>query len=457
MNGESKSVAGDASRREFLKSSGVALAAGALGTSLGIARQAHAAANDDTIRVALIGCGGRGTGAAFGALATKGNVKLVAMADAFADRIESSLKELTKDEGNAARVDVPPDRRFVGFDAFQQVIDSGVDLVILATPPGFRPQHYEAAIKANKHVFMEKPLATDAPGVRKILEVNEDAKKKKLAVGVGLQRHHQAGYLEAIKRLQDGAVGEMICARVYWNGVRPWRHSRSEVAQMLNKPVAELTEMEYQMRNWYQFVWLSGDHIVEQHIHNMDVINWVRDDHPVRAVGMGGAQYYRGPDDGEIFDHHAVEFIYDDGSRMLSQCRQIPNCWGQVSENIHGTRGTATLNADANRFEFQVREGEGWKFAGPKGNPYQVEHDDLFAAIRAGTPYNEADSGARSTMTAILGRMATYSGKEVHWDQASASNLSVMPTEYTWTAKTPTVPGADGLYSHATPGVTRVV
>jgi predicted dehydrogenase len=438
------------SRREFLKTSGVAVVGGTL-ASLAMAQQAHAAMKDETIKIALIGCGGRGTGAANQALSTDGNVKLVAMADAFDDRILSSLEQLKKEEKNKDRIDVPADRRFVGFDAYQKAIDSGVDLVILATPPGFRPIHFEAAVKAGKHIFTEKPLATDAPGVRKILEVNEDAKKKGLAIGVGLQRHHQAGYLESIKRLQDGAIGDILATRVYWNGDRPWKHRRTELEQKWDK---KLSEMEYQMRNWYYFVWLCGDHIVEQHIHNIDVSNWLKGAHPIKAAGMGGSQRQREPDDGEIFDHHCVEFEYPDGSKMFSQCRHMPGCWASVSEHAIGSKGTASLN------NYDIRAAGGWNWKHTKTgdkDPYQVEHDDLFAAIRNGTPYNEVQYGAESTMTAILGRLATYSGKEIAWDDAIKSDISVMPKEYAWDATMPAVPGPDGMYRQAVPGLTRVV
>lgn len=435
-------------RREFLTTSGVAVVGGALAGSISFARHAHAAGSDDTIKVALIGCGGRGSGAAAQALSTSGSVKLVAMADAFEDRLNGSLNQLKRQ--HADKVDVPQERKFVGFDAYQKAIDSGADLVILATPPGFRPIHYEAAVKAGKHVFTEKPVATDAPGVRRFLEANEEAKKKNLKVGVGLQRHHQAGYIETIKRLQDGAIGDIVAARAYWNGTRPWRNDRSKYLK--DKP--SLSEMEYQMRNWYYFVWLCGDHIVEQHIHNLDVINWLKGAHPIKANGMGGSQVAREPDDGEIFDHHTVEFEYADGSRMFSQCRHIKGCWGSVSEHAHGTKGVATINA----YDIRVKDGQNWRHAG-RGDkdPYQVEHDDLFAAIREGKPYNEGDFGANSTMTAILGRMATYSGKEVNWDDAINSKISVMPKEYSWETTPPVVPGANGMYAQSVPGITKVV
>ncbi|HEY2882644.1 MAG TPA: Gfo/Idh/MocA family oxidoreductase, partial [Pirellulales bacterium] len=373
MSGERKpSVATNPSRREFLKSSGAAVVGGALaaGMTLSVARQAHAAFNDDTIKIALIGCGGRGSGAAKQALSTSGSVKLIAMADAFSDKLESSLANLQKAENKGeslkSRIDVPDDRKFVGFDAYQKAIDCGADLIILATPPGFRPIHFEAVVKANKQIFTEKPVATDAPGIRRFLAANEEAKKKGLAVGVGLQRHHQAGYVEAMKRLHDGAIGDILATRVYWNQDRPWKHQRSELEKQAGK---KLSEMEYQMRNWYYFVWLCGDHIVEQHIHNIDVGNWMKNGkHPISASGMGGSQKARGPDDGEIFDHHAVEFVYDDGSRMFSQCRHMPGCTNSVTEHAHGTKGTATLNA-GNTYALQIPGGDNWSHPGKGPDP----------------------------------------------------------------------------------------
>lgn len=423
------------SRRQFLQTSTAAALGTAVLGGLDVARSAHAA-GDDLIRVGLIGCGGRGTGAASQALKTSGPVKLVAMGDAFRDRVESSLTNLLKEDGLAERIDVPQERQFAGFDAFQQVIDSGVDLVILATPPGFRPQHLAAAVDAGKHVFMEKPVAVDAPGVRAVIEAGRRAREKNLAVGVGLQRHHQNTYLETIKRLQDGAIGDIIATRVYWNSAGVWVHPKQP----------DQTEMQYQMRNWYYFNWLCGDHIVEQHIHNLDVSNWLRGAYPVACQGMGGRQVRTGSEYGEIFDHHAVEFEYADGTRMFSYCRHIPGCWDSVTEHAHGTRGEADLSAALIR----TAGSEPWRYRGPRNNPYQTEHDDLFASIRSGSPLNESEFGAYSTMTSIMGRMATYSGQRVRWDDALNSQISLVPTELSWET-TPPLPVI------AVPGQSKVV
>jgi predicted dehydrogenase len=423
-----------------------------------ISRTAHAA-GDDTIKIGLIGCGGRGSGACTQAMNTKGALKLIAIGDAFEDQAKSALRNFKR--SNPDRVDVKDDHIFVGFDAYKQVIDSGIDLVIIATPPGFRPIHFEYAVQKDKHVFMEKPVSTDAPGIRRVLAAAEVAKQKNLKVAVGLQRHHQAIYLETIKRIWDGEIGDIRGLRVYWNGDSPWVRPR---AQYLAKN-PNLTEMEYQMRNWYYFVWLCGDHINEQHIHNLDVANWVMKGPPVKAQGQGGRQVRTGIDNGEIYDHHFVEYTYADGTVSLSQCRHQPNTWNQVSEFVHGTKGWS-----------EVSKGEFFSGAGDMGDknkriwsyremtnrrrdpdPYQVEHDDFFAAVRADKPYSEAVNGAHSTMTALLGRMCTYSGKAITWEEAINSTKSVMPEKFAWDAPPPTLPDAQGHYPIPMPGRTRVL
>ena len=367
------------------------------------------------------------------------------MGDAFENSLESSLRNITssmKDQA-AERVAVDAEHKFAGFDAYQKVIDSGVDLVILATPPGFRPIHFEAAVKAGKHVFMEKPVAVDAPGVRQVLAAVEEAKTRNLKVGVGLQRHHQNSYLETIKRLNDGAIGDIVTLRVYWNSGGVWdpRVKREDAK----------SEMEYQMRNWYYYNWLCGDHICEQHIHNLDVGNWVKGAYPVRAQGMGGREVRTDKKYGEIYDHHAVEFEFADGTRMFSSCRHQPNTWNSVTEHAIGTKGTADISGSS------IKGAEAWRFRGPNPNPYQVEHDNLFAAIREDREFNEGENGALSTMTSILGRMCTYSGKVIEWKDAINSNLSLMPERFAWDANPPTLPNEKGEYPIPTPGVTKVL
>jgi myo-inositol 2-dehydrogenase / D-chiro-inositol 1-dehydrogenase len=440
-------------RREFLKTSGaVALGAG-LASQFSMAQHAHAAGSDETIRIALIGCGGRGTGAAEDTLRANRNVKLVAMADVFEDRLKSSLHRLEKNGEFKATMDVPKDRQFVGFDAYEKALGTDCDMVILATPPGFRPQHFEAAVKANKHVFMEKPVATDAPGVRRVLAAVEESKKKNLGVGVGLQRRHHQGYIETMNRLSDGAIGDIISARVYWNGSTPWVNRRAD----LLKVFPSMAEMEYQMRNWYYFVWMCGDHIVEQHIHNLDVINWLKGAYPVKANGMGGCQVRKGPDYGETFDHHCVEFEYADGTRMFSQCRHIPGCWDSQTEHAHGTKGRVDIT------HHQIFGGGAgskptWEYPRRRSHKeYEQEHVDLVESIRAGKPLNEGENGAKSSMTAILGRMCTYSGQVISWEDALASSVDYTPTELSFNATPKTLPGPDGLYALPVPGITKVI
>jgi predicted dehydrogenase len=422
------------SRRAFLHGSTALLAASSL---VDVAGARVRRGREDLLRVALVGCGGRGTGAAIQALSTEGPVHLVAMADAFRDRIDSSLTEIVA--AHPERVDVPESRKFVGFDAHRSAIDLDVDVVILTTPPGFRPEHFAYAVQRGRHVFMEKPVAVDAPGVRLVLETARAARERDLKVGVGLQRHHDPAYQETIARLHDGAIGKVVLYRCYWNSSGVWTRARE----------AGWSEMTYQMRNWYYFNWLCGDHIVEQHIHNLDVCNWIQGAPPVRAQGQGGRAVRTGPDSGEIYDHHAVEYTYADGTRMLSQCRHIPGCWESVSEHAHGTLGTCEVSAA----RIESTGGWSWRHRGDPVDPYQIEHDRLFAAIRGDLPHQEAEVGAQATMTAILGRMATYSGRVVQWDEALASELRLGPERLAFDADPPTRPDAQGRYPVAVPGV----
>ncbi len=461
----------DATRRDFLKTTAAAVAG--LGLAGRMSPPVHAAGSD-TIKIALIGCGARGTGALVQALSTTGSVKLWALADTFSDRLESCLryterelkgeqperrrsrkakKSFAKVAANvhvAGKIDVPKERQFVGLDAYRKAIDSGVDVVLLAQPPGYRPQHFEYAISAGKHVFMEKPVATEPAGILRILAAAQEAKKKNLKVGVGLQRRHQPSYHEAIQKIRDGAIGDLVALRCYWNGGHPAKQPF---------PRDGLTELEYQVRNWYWFSWLSGDHICEQHVHNLDVCNWIKDAHPVEAEGMGGRQVRTGKEYGNIFDHHAVEFTYADGTKMFSQCRQIPGCSNLVAESARGTRGLVNLNAT--HAEIVVDGKSQWRASGGKNgysnNAYQAEHDALFDAIRNDKQYNEAEYGAYSTMTAILGRMATYSGKIVTWDAAIKSTVSMTSDAEKWDAAAPVEPNRDGRYAVAVPGVTKLV
>ena len=434
------------SRREFLQNgSKLAVAGAAIGTiaapELSIAKSAHAFGSD-TIKIGLVGCGGRGTGAANQAMNTNsGNVELHAMADAFENRLEGSLKSCMAEHGG--KVSVPKAKQFVGFDAYKKVLDSDIDLVILATPPGFRPLHVEAAIEADKHVFMEKPVGVDAPGIRRVIRAGELAKKKGKAIAVGLQRRHEGAYRDTIEQLQAGLIGDLIHTRVYWNGGGVWIRPR-EVGE---------TELEYQMKNWYYFNWLCGDHIVEQHIHNLDVANWLMGDYPVKAQGMGGRQVRTQKDTGQIFDHHAVEFTYANGHRLLSHCRHIPGCWRKVNEYTHGSKGYANIGAgeifdSAGKRIFKAKDGPGQR------GGHQQEHHDLFADLLAGKIPNEAEYGAKSTFTAIFGRMATYSGKEIKWEDAINSKIQLCDVDALTGMgdPAPVNPDADGNYPIPVPG-----
>ena len=432
------------SRREFVKQTSL-LAGGLMAAPL-VSNAGYFNSVDDTIKVAVIGCGGRGTGAAMQALLTKQNVKLVAMADAFRDRLDECFNALTSDdneEGNVkAKVAVTEATKFVGFDAYMKAIPLA-DVVILTTPPGFRPIHFAEAIKQGKHVFMEKPVATDPAGVKKVLETAEIAKQKKPNVVVGLQRHYQNSYRELYKRAQDGMVGEITSGQVWWNNDGVWVKMRE----------AGQTEMEYQMRNWYYFNWLCGDHINEQHIHNIDVMNWFKGSYPVKAQGMGGRQVRTGKEFGEIYDHHFVEFHYADGSVMNSQCRHIKGTYAIVDEMLVGTKGVIKCGAmqivanGKTLYQYDKKK---------ENNPYQTEHDELFAAIAKGEfKFTDAENGAKATLTAVMGRMATYSGQVMEWDKVLNSNISIMPEKYAWDAKPPVLPDASGNYPIAMPGQTK--
>lgn len=430
-------------RRDFLKTS--ALVTG--GLMMPFSLPGAFAAGSDVIKLAVIGCGGRGTGAVFQAFETGHNIQLVAMADAFRDRIDKSYEPIFNKYGKD-KVNVPEDRKFVGFDAYKEAMKDA-DVVILASPPGFRPAHFEEAVRQGKQIFMEKPVATDAIGIRRVLAAAEEAKRKKLNVVVGLQRHYQSNYRETIKRIQDGAIGDIVAGQVYWNDGGVWVNPR--------KP--EQTEMEYQMRNWYYFNWLCGDHITEQHVHNIDVANWVKGGYPVKAEGTGGRTIRTGKEHGEIFDHHSITFTYADGSTIFSECRHFPGAHNRVDETFQGTNGKVYLSA-GNHGVITDRSGKEIYSHNRENNPnpYQVEHDELFAAISKGEyKFADAENGAKSTMTSILGRYATYSGKVVTWDEALQSNIDLMPERLAWDAMPKLLPNADGFYPHAIPGKTKVI
>ncbi len=368
------------------------------------------AAGSDEIRVGVIGSGGRGTGAAVDCIKSAPGVRIVAMGDLVQDRVEGSRDRLMANEEIKANVDVPSDRVFWGFDNYKKVLDCDINMVILAEPPGFRPTSFAAAVDAGKHVFMEKPVAVDAPGVRAILLAGMTARQKKLGVVTGTIKRHQANYVETVKRIHEGAVGEILSAQCYFNTGELWNHGR--------KP--EWSDMEWQCRNWLYFTWLSGDHIVEQHVHNLDVINWAMRAHPVKCVAMGGRQVRTDPAYGHIFDHFTVEYEYPNGARMMSMCRQTDGCANNVSERVVGAKGWSNCSG--------IIQGENeWKFEGEAPSPYVQEHTDLINSIREGDPLNEARQIAHSSLTAIMGRMSAYTGQEITWDQALNSQENLMP------------------------------
>lgn len=405
------------SRRTFLKSSAGAVA-GAVAAPLVAPAFVHAAGRD-VLRVGLVGCGGRGTGAASQALRADPNVRLTAMADAFADHLERSLVELRQDAEIAGKIDVPSDRQFVGFNAYRQLIDSGVDVVLLATPPHFRPQHLEAAIDAGKHVFAEKPVAVDAPGVRSVLATCEKAKQKGLSVVSGLCLRYSDGFRESVARVHGGAIGEMrvLAANDYRGPI--WTKDR--------KP--DWSDMEWQMRNWYYYTWLSGDFNVEQHVHFLDVCTWLMNNqYPVRCNGTGGRQVRTGPEYGHIYDHFSICYEYENGARLFSHCRQMPGCFNDMSVQALGTKGTADLSER----RFAIRGEKPWVRPGKDNAFYQTEHDELFASIRKGTPLNNGDYMAKSTLIAIMGRMAAYTGKQITWEMALDSKENLSPARYEW-------------------------
>ena len=424
----------DPSRRQFLKNSST-LAVGA--TILGAAARTVHAAGDDTIRFAVVGCGGRGTGAAQQIMSTKGNVKLVAVADAFEKNANGLIKSLSDE--HKAKVDVPAERVFSGLDSFKKAIDTDCDLVVIATPPGFKPQQFEYAVNKGKHIFCEKPVASDAPGVRRFLAAVEESKKKNLMVAIGLQRRHEPCYMDTIKRIHDGAIGDVIAQRVYWNGQSIWYRNRT----------AGQTEMAFQTNNWYHFNWLSGDQICEQHIHNLDVGCWVKNAYPIECNGMGGREQREKGDatKSQIFDHTFCEYTFADGSKMFSQGRHLAGGWNEVAEYAHGTKGNANPSGT-------IEGPNAWKFAGKSPNGHQQEQHDLIEALMAGDIYNEGEYGAKSTFTAILGREACYSGKVLKWDDLLAKGRDLAPgiDSYTLDSVPPTVPGEGGKYPVPVPG-----
>ncbi len=425
------------SRRNFLKTTTAAVAG-----SLAIARGAHAA-GDETLKVGLIGCGGRGTGAAINALNAGKNNKLVAMSDAFEDRLKSSLGRIKKSKPDQVAVD--DDHCFVGFDGYKKLIDS-VDVVLLATPPHFRPMQLKAAIDAGKHVFCEKPVAVDAPGIRSVLATAEEAEKKKLNIVSGLCWRYHPAVTETMQRIVDGEIGDVLSIQETYLTGTLWHRGRQP----------DWTEMTFQMRNWYYFTWLSGDFNTEQHVHSLDKGTWAMgDEPPIAAWGLGGRQVRTDPKFGDIYDHHAVVYEYANGTRMHSYCRQMGHCWNDVTDNFAGSKGRATVLNKHSIYDLKGKTK--WSYRGRGGNMYDLEHEALFNAIRTGKPINNGRYMAISTMLAIIGRMCDYTGQRITWDQALNSTEHLAPNEYSFDAEPPVLQGPDGKYPIATPGVTKLV
>lgn len=418
------------SRRSFLKATTASVAGAA------ILSPSAFAAGDETLRVGLVGCGGRDTGAARQALQADPKVKLVAMCDAFMDRLQGSLDQLKKIGSIAGKIDVTPDRCFDGFDGYQKLLNCGVDVVLLCTPPGFRPMHLKAAIEAGKHVFCEKPVAVDAPGVRSVIETSKLAKAKNLSLCSGFCFRYDHGKRETVKRIHGGMIGDISAMHItYLTGPLWFRKDRA----------ACNSEMEYQMRNWYYYTWLSGDFIVEQHCHNFDKANWVfNGEMPVSATGVGGRQVRTDPKYGNIYDHFAATLEYKSGAKLFTFCRQMAQCSGDVNDHVIGTKGSAQLM----RHAITVKGGTGWELGDEQyKDMYQVEHDELFAGIRSGKLINDGENAAYSTMMAILTREAAYSGKKVLWKDLFESKKDLSPKQYAW-GDNP-VPGVPmpGVYS----------
>lgn len=422
-------------RRTFLKTTGGALAAGTAAPGLAAMSNPHVA-GEDLIRVGLIGCGGRGTGAATQALNADDNVKLVAMGDAFGDRLTSSLERIQRSPELAAKVDVPPERQFVGFDAYKDVI-ANVDVVLLTTPPHFRPAHLKEVIDQGKHCFVEKPVAVDAPGIRSIIETCKQAKEKNLSIVSGLCYRYHHGRRAILNEIHEGRIGDIVALHVDYVTGALWSHPRQQA----------WSDMEYQMRNWLYYTWLSGDHIAEQHIHSLDVMAWaMQDKYPTSAYSLGGRQVRTEPIFGHIYDHFANIYEWDSGVKGFSYCRQQKQCFRQTNDFVLGSKGRANV------FRHQIEGPNEWSLGRlPRGhNMYQNEHDEMFAAIRAGNPINDnGDYMWRSTLMAIMGRMAAYTGQRITWDQALASEENLSPRSYEW--------GPIATPDVALPGITQFV
>ena len=418
-------------RRQFVATS-------VLATALPLARASYAAGGDQ-LKIGLIGCGGRGTGAAGQALKADSNVKLVAVGDAFGDRIETCMKSLQEKPELAGKIEVPAERRFTGFDAYKKVTDA-VDVVLMATPPHFRPLHMRYAVEQGKHIFCEKPVAVDGPGVRDVLATCELAKKKNLSVVSGLCLRYYNVFQETMKRIHGGELGEIITMQASDYRGQIWVKPRTP----------EQTDMEYQMRNWYYFTWLSGDFNVEQHVHFLDICAWaMKDEYPIKATAMGGRIVRNTPEFGNIYDHFSTTYEWANGAKMFSNTRQIRGCFNDMSASVAGTKGSGVISESAAKHKFNFA-GKEWRFEGKGNDFYQTEHDELFASIRGGKPINNGDYMCKSTLLAIMARMSAYTGQQVTWKQAMESKEDLSPPSYDWKQPLPEP-------AVARPGITKFV
>lgn len=428
-------------RRTFVKRSSQTLLAGMVFNTMPIMAKTNIF-GESKIKLGLVGCGGRGTGALFQALRASSLVEIVALGDVFKDQVDTCFNHLSENF-DKSQINISNERKFVGFEAYKQVIES-CDAVILATPPGFRPSHFEWSIQSGKHVFMEKPLAVDGPGYRKIIEVGELAEQKKLNVVVGLQFRYNKGLTELVRRIQVGEIGKVLSVDVYYNVGKANVHPRKD----------SQTEVEYQLSNWHYFNWLWGGQLSGQTIHQIDVINWLKNDYPIKAKGMGGRGVLDGPNHGEIFDHHYVEFEYADGMKLHVQSRQMDNCLNRMGFDILGDKAIAN-----ERLKFQDFEGNSlWRYNDEDDlSASQIEQNVFIESILGNHAYvNNTKYGAESSMTTIMGRMAIHSGQLIELDKAKASNLNIVPSEFSWDMKMDNAPDKNGNYAIPKPGITKV-
>jgi len=400
-----------ATRRDFLKSGAVAVVGSTLAAQSNLSFGAFAGGSD-VLKIGLVGCGGRGGGAAVNALEADPNVKLVALADLFEDRLKAAVNNLQNSQFKD-RVDIPAERQFTGWDAYKKILETDIDIVLLATPPNFRPEQIKAAIAAGKHVFAEKPVAVDAPGVHSVMATCMEAAKKNLAVVSGLCWRYDPEKRATLQQVLDGGVGDIIAIQATYN--------TGTLKQFPRKP--EWSDMEWQLRNWQHFTWTSGDFNVEQHIHSLDNVAWaMRDQTPVRCTGTGGRQARQGAESGHIYDHFNVVYEYANGVKAFCNCRQMDGTSNDVSDHIFGTKGTCDV------FKHRITGEKNWKYTGNKANMYVVEHQEMIASIRAGKPINNGDYMCKSTMMAIMGRMSAYTGQTLTWEQAFNSKQNLSPT-----------------------------